>query len=240
MSVAGLKDPLVCTGQHPFWSEDRQDYVSAAHFRPGERVRTLKGGTAPVLAVEMQPGAAAVYNLEVHGEHVYHVSELGLLVHNVCERAINEGLGEQLTRNMQLRDILAAELPRLRTGVDAKNYPAAAARVRVEGEAAPRVVAKVIGEDSGGSRTHPEIQIVDEVAAIRGANPGKRVWIEDMISEMSPYSGCKKALRTEESHAHYQGHEIQVVWIEKSGRGSTKTVPLLKAFWRALGLPGYG
>src|SRR5262249_53633505 len=171
----GRGEPLGCTGQRPFWSEDRRDYVAAARLRPGERVRTLRGGAAAVLAVEARAGAEAVYNLEVHGDHVYHVSELGLLVHNICPRQFNEGVGDQIARNAQLQDILAAELPQLRTGINRNNSPAAAARVRVEGEAAPRVISRVIGQGSNGPRTHPEIQIADEVAALRAANPGRRV-----------------------------------------------------------------
>jgi hypothetical protein len=35
-------------------------------------------------ASSLPPPACFVYNIEVHGEHVYQVSELGLVVHNTC------------------------------------------------------------------------------------------------------------------------------------------------------------
>ena len=35
-------------------------------------------------ASSLPPPAGFVYNIEVHGEHVYQVSELGLVVHNTC------------------------------------------------------------------------------------------------------------------------------------------------------------
>jgi len=36
-------------------------------------------------ASSLPPPACFVYNIEVHGEHVYQVGELGLVVHNTCE-----------------------------------------------------------------------------------------------------------------------------------------------------------
>jgi len=79
--VEGLEKPIGCTGNHPFWSEDRQDFVRADALREGETLATLDG-TARVTSVTTRPGPQAVYNLEVQGEHVYRVSEGGILVHN--------------------------------------------------------------------------------------------------------------------------------------------------------------
>jgi hypothetical protein len=80
--VEGLAEPIGVTDTHPFWSEDRQAFVAVGRLRPGERVRTAALGVVAVTSVAHRPREAWVYNLEVHGEHVYQVSPLGLLVHN--------------------------------------------------------------------------------------------------------------------------------------------------------------
>ena len=70
------------TSNHPFWSEDRRDYVQAGSLEEGERVLTYAGDTKRVVSKLARPGPRPVYNLEVHGEHVYHVGNDGVLVHN--------------------------------------------------------------------------------------------------------------------------------------------------------------
>jgi hypothetical protein len=69
------------TDVHPVWSIDREDWVPAGKLEPGEHVDTLEGPVA-VVSVEPLDRHPAVYNLEVHGEHVYRVAVDGVLVHN--------------------------------------------------------------------------------------------------------------------------------------------------------------
>jgi hypothetical protein len=80
--LEGQAEPIGVTDTHPWWSEDRQAFVAVGQLRVGERVRTAKSGVVRIAAVEHRPRTAWVYNLEVHGEHVYQVSALGVLVHN--------------------------------------------------------------------------------------------------------------------------------------------------------------
>ncbi len=78
-------DPIGVTASHPFYSADRRAFIPAGELLPGENVTTLTG-TARVASVTPRgPAAEPVYNLEVHGEHVYHVGPLAALVHNACE-----------------------------------------------------------------------------------------------------------------------------------------------------------
>jgi hypothetical protein len=42
-------------------------------------------------ASSLPPPACFVYNIEVHGEHVYQVGELGVVVHNSCEVVLQIG-----------------------------------------------------------------------------------------------------------------------------------------------------
>ncbi|MCA9038473.1 MAG: hypothetical protein KDA91_25280 [Planctomycetaceae bacterium] len=83
LTIAGESSPIGCTANHPFWSEDRQDFVRADSLQPGETLRTTNGLTT-VVSTTTVPGQTFVYNLEVHGLHVYHVGESGILVHNSC------------------------------------------------------------------------------------------------------------------------------------------------------------
>lgn len=85
LRLSGGIDPIGVTANHPFWSEDRKDFVPVGQLQKGERVRT-ENGTAEVVAIAtraVKPGEM-VYNLEVHGEHVYQVTAAGVLVHNNC------------------------------------------------------------------------------------------------------------------------------------------------------------
>lgn len=85
-------DPIGVTDNHPFWSEDRQDFVPVGQLRRGERVRT-RTGTAEVMALAERPvkPGELVYNLEVHGEHVYQVTTAAVLVHNSCADLLKPG-----------------------------------------------------------------------------------------------------------------------------------------------------
>ncbi|XZE21004.1 polymorphic toxin-type HINT domain-containing protein [Pirellulaceae bacterium SH449] len=66
---------------HPIWSLDRNDWVPLGELIEGETLQAA-GGIATVLSLALVTCSLPVYNIEVHGEHVYQVGELGLLVHN--------------------------------------------------------------------------------------------------------------------------------------------------------------
>jgi hypothetical protein len=83
LEIEGLDTPLGCTANHPFWSEDRQDFVPAGSLTIGEHLRTESGTLRQVTRITPRRGPpVAVFNLEVDAEHVYYVSTAGVLVHN--------------------------------------------------------------------------------------------------------------------------------------------------------------
>lgn len=82
LSSDGTAETIGTTGNHPFWSVDRQDYVQAGAQQLDERVQTYSRDTKRIISKLARPGPEAVYNLEVHGEHVYYVGVNGVLVHN--------------------------------------------------------------------------------------------------------------------------------------------------------------
>ena len=85
LHIEGLDEPIGTTANHPFWSEDRQEFVQAGLLQVGERVLSLDGTQSPVTALRARAGSEPVFNLEVETEHVYYVSAAGVLVHNAYD-----------------------------------------------------------------------------------------------------------------------------------------------------------
>ncbi|WP_263053640.1 HINT domain-containing protein [Oscillatoria nigro-viridis] len=71
------------TGEHPFWVPDR-GWVEAADLTVGSLLQTGDGRIVDVDRVQKREGNFEVYNFNVEGFHTYFVSDLGILVHNVC------------------------------------------------------------------------------------------------------------------------------------------------------------
>ena len=80
--VENEKTPIGATSEHPFWSNDRQNFIPAKELRVGEELETSLGKSNRVTSIEPRGGEEMVYGLEVAGEHVYHVTSNSLLVHN--------------------------------------------------------------------------------------------------------------------------------------------------------------
>lgn len=93
--------PLGTTASHPFWSEDRQDFVAARDLHLGERLLLADGTTRRLESLTKRPERTTVYNIEVNSQHTYYVGLDGVLVHNVC--------GDKATR------LLTYSGPRIRT-----------------------------------------------------------------------------------------------------------------------------
>ncbi len=67
----------------PIWPVDRNDWVPLSELEEGERLQPTDG-IATVLSISIGITNVPVYNIEVRGEYLYQVGELGLLVHNDC------------------------------------------------------------------------------------------------------------------------------------------------------------
>jgi hypothetical protein len=74
-------ETLTGTPPHPIWSVERQDWVELGEIEVGEHLQTADGAVE-ITAFRLLNTGETVYNLEVHGHHIYQVSELGVLVHN--------------------------------------------------------------------------------------------------------------------------------------------------------------
>lgn len=62
--------------------ECRSPRLRTSGFATARRAGPNSGDTKRVISKLPRPGPEAVYNLEVHGEHVYYVGVNGVLVHN--------------------------------------------------------------------------------------------------------------------------------------------------------------
>ena len=73
--VHGRRETVKPTGTHPFFDEDRKEWVGAERLQAGQRVRGRQG-TLRTVSVQPVRGVQRVYNITVEGEHVYYVSTL--------------------------------------------------------------------------------------------------------------------------------------------------------------------
>ena len=73
------------TEEHPFFVEG-EGFVGAVSLQNGDVLRLASGENAKVekLWVEALDEKVPVYNFEVADYHTYYVSEMGVLVHNMC------------------------------------------------------------------------------------------------------------------------------------------------------------
>jgi RHS repeat-associated protein len=71
------------TGEHPFWVPDF-GWVEAKDLTVGSLLQTADGKVVDVDKIERREGKFEVYNFKVEGIPTYFVSELGILVHNIC------------------------------------------------------------------------------------------------------------------------------------------------------------
>jgi hypothetical protein len=72
------------TDNHPFWSNDRDEWVSAADLDVGNSLRSPEGAEIWILATRTRSITTTVHNLTVGGIHTYYVliGDLAVLVHN--------------------------------------------------------------------------------------------------------------------------------------------------------------
>ena len=75
------------TPTHAVWSASRNEWVALGDLKNHECVRIGTHDTAKVLSVSAIVSRERVYNLEIHGEHVFQIGRDGILVHNFdCAR----------------------------------------------------------------------------------------------------------------------------------------------------------
>ena len=79
------------TTTHPVWIPAKHDWVELGDLQEGEQLETLVGPMAAI-AVRRPRQILDVFNIEVHGHHVYRITDDGVLVHN------NSSVGADLAK----------------------------------------------------------------------------------------------------------------------------------------------
>jgi len=100
-----LTEPIRCTPNHITWSVVDRDFVEAHKLQPGNLV-LCDDGVRELVRVEKLAEPIRVYNLEVQGQHVYQVSSLGMLVHNVSPNPLIGELDDLAQANASRRQVL--------------------------------------------------------------------------------------------------------------------------------------
>jgi hypothetical protein len=62
ITIEGDDQPIGVTDNHPFWSEDRQQFVEACQLEVGETLSTITG-TAQITSITLRGPPEPVYNL---------------------------------------------------------------------------------------------------------------------------------------------------------------------------------
>lgn len=79
--LEGEPQPIGVTAGHRLWSVDRQAFVPVGELQSGEQLEA-DSSIIHVVGLEARAQDEPIYNIEVHGEHVYLVGTVGVLVHN--------------------------------------------------------------------------------------------------------------------------------------------------------------
>jgi len=108
-------EPLGVTPNHPLWSVTRNGWIEAGHLEVGEYLKT-KTGIAKLTMRTQRSGRHKVYNLEVHKDHTYYVSNLSILAHNSCFPNKNQ-LAKKLNMSVdkyhtQVKKIMKKDFPK--------------------------------------------------------------------------------------------------------------------------------
>ncbi len=89
----GIEETVACTGEHPFYVEQRKIFVPAKELVVGDHLALTESAIATVTSVITEDAAAGstftTYNVEVEDFHTYFVGHAGVWVHNigaVCEK----------------------------------------------------------------------------------------------------------------------------------------------------------
>ncbi len=82
LRIEGQSESVRVTPEHPYWSEDREEFVPVGELSEGERVSTTKGQQR-IASLTRTTYTGMLYNLETT-EHVFRVGTNGALVHNMC------------------------------------------------------------------------------------------------------------------------------------------------------------
>ncbi len=101
-------ETLTGTPLHPIWIIEAQDWINLEEVEPGQHVWT-EDGPLEITSKRLLTSAESVYNIEVYGEHLYQVTDLGVLVHNVVD--VGKPSGYNPTNFRSFVSVLLTHIP---------------------------------------------------------------------------------------------------------------------------------
>ena len=103
---------IKATRMHPFWVNDRSEWVPAYQLKSGEKLTTLDGGLKAIRNIEVYsiPEIDFTYNIVVRDLHNYFVGSNQILVHNGHPTAHEKRLMKELRagRDVNVRSVQEA------------------------------------------------------------------------------------------------------------------------------------
>ena len=177
----GEPNPIGVTSNHLFWSVDQERFLAIGEMQIGERVQTYHGETKRIEQQLPRPGPQTVHNLEVFGEHVYHVGHQGVVAHNAYANSRKPGL---------------KHLPLKQGDIDQYRYFSKRPGDRIEGHElwqSANTLAYGLGGRTGPlGRLNPALalssrdhQIVNRIQTIRIPTPSNQTAIDNISANIS-------------------------------------------------------
>jgi hypothetical protein len=158
---------LTGTPPHLIWSVKGDDWLHLSEIEVGDEVLT-EHGLVEVTSINLRATAETVYNLEVHGHHVYQVGVDGVLVHNANPYRRKNGKfgakrGPKTSNKTPHNATIIAERDKI---IKAGGTIVAGGRIKGLKE----MVLKV----RGGKTRRPDILYRDKAGKLRALQVGKR------------------------------------------------------------------